>query len=47
LALEKPAKGPGLSLKSGEAVPKTEVLEQPRLVTLFNHSAIPNFFFVL
>jgi hypothetical protein len=29
--LEKPVKGPGFSLKSKEAVPKTEVLEQPQL----------------
>jgi hypothetical protein len=27
--LEKPVKGPGFSLKFKEAVPKTEVLEQP------------------
>jgi hypothetical protein len=28
--LEKPVKSPGFSLKSKEAVPKTEVLEQPQ-----------------
>jgi tetratricopeptide (TPR) repeat protein len=30
--LEKPVKGPGFSLKSKEAVPKTEVLEQPLFI---------------
>jgi hypothetical protein len=30
--LEKPVKSPGFSLKSKEAVPKTEVLEQPQVV---------------
>jgi hypothetical protein len=30
-ALGKPVKSPGFSLKSREAVPKTEVLEQSRL----------------
>jgi hypothetical protein len=29
--LEKPGKNPGFSLKSREAVPKTEVLEQPQV----------------
>jgi hypothetical protein len=29
--LEKPVKSPGFSLKSKEAVPKAEVLEQPLL----------------
>jgi hypothetical protein len=33
--LEKPVKSPGFSLKSREAVPKTEVLEQPQLFTLY------------
>jgi hypothetical protein len=28
---EKPVKKPGVSIKSKEAVPKTEVLEQPRV----------------
>ena len=29
--MEKPVKSPGFSLKSKEAVPKTEVLEQPHI----------------
>jgi hypothetical protein len=33
--LEKPVKGPGFSLKSKEAVPKTEVLEQPQVDNQF------------
>jgi hypothetical protein len=32
--LKKPVKNPGFSLKSGEAVPETEVLEQPRVISL-------------
>jgi hypothetical protein len=35
LALGKTGKKPGFSPKSKEAVPKTEVLEQPRLLNLF------------
>jgi predicted peptidase len=33
--LEKSVKGPGFSLKSRDAVPKTEVLEQPHVCNLF------------
>jgi hypothetical protein len=35
--LEKPVKSPGFSLKSREAVPKTEVLEQPPIIELFKN----------
>ncbi|MDR2785264.1 MAG: hypothetical protein LBB83_05060 [Treponema sp.] len=34
-ALGKPGQKPGFSSKSKEAVPKTEVLEQPQLQQLF------------
>jgi hypothetical protein len=36
--LEKPVKSPGFSLKSREAVPKTEVLEQPQIRKIYNDS---------
>ncbi|MDR1353790.1 MAG: hypothetical protein LBK05_10965, partial [Treponema sp.] len=40
-ALGKTGQKPGFSPKSKEAVPKTEVLEQPHLFTTFGNSQAP------